>query len=313
MLWTDGDFVTAADLATLDQEVQAVATAENIDITNSIRRATEEAGETITRHMREWGWSWLGDGSVSPNHYAAVANIGRNAQGTRARVLLNQIPVTGLAGWSAVQRWAAYWSLYVFFRDAAQRSVSDRYAQKSMVYQAETHGRMWHTVRDLGLPVVRTPLACPGAKYDINPGTWDQSNVTLVNGSGTLTGAWDVAITYVDADNQTDNNQSAASARVQVTLQAGKVLRVDKSSLNPPNGTQPSQLRAVAVVQSWGKATHWNVWAGPAGGVLRLQNATPLTGNTFTFPGDPVTNTAPVGTGQWADVYIAFPVPVQRG
>src|SRR5262245_7018375 len=122
VLWTDADFITTADLATLDQEVADVATAEGITLEDangngSIHRAIEEAGDTIMRYMQVFG-GYLNTGTVSSNHYAAVMNIGLPSV-HRSKILLTQVVVSSLFknSWTPLKRWEAYWTLMAFYRD----------------------------------------------------------------------------------------------------------------------------------------------------------------------------------------------------
>lgn len=320
MLWTDADFISADDLTSLDNEVLAVATAEGIALedngtgTGVIHRAIEEAGDALLKHLQEFGGASYGAGDVSANHYMAIMNTGL-AVSNRTRVLLTQVIVTGNTPrtWTPLKRWAVYWSLMLFYRDAANRTNNDRYSEKEDGYRRHLHGTYWAAVRSLGLPVVFQPLPCPGALYEPEAGFWGTSNVVMVPGAGTVTGTYDVAITFVDGG-RSSNNESGPSQRVTVDLTPGSVLRVLLDGLMPPTGTQPACTRAQAVVP-YGRATHWNVYAGLSGETLKLQSSTALdiTTTAFTFSGDPATATTPVGTGQYPDTYMAFHNWNQRG
>ncbi|WP_321471144.1 hypothetical protein [uncultured Paludibaculum sp.] len=318
MLWTDADFVTADDLTSMDNEVLAVAAAENIVLDGSsgngvINRATEEAGDSLLKHMREFGGALYGDGSVSPNHYAAIMNTG-SPQAVRSRVLLSQIVVSGPVQkrWTPLKRWVVYWALMMFYRDAANRTQNDRYADKANAYRIALHGSYWAAAREAGLPIVRNPLPCPGAVYEPESGIWGPGNVSVVSGAGTVSGPVDVAITYVDASRE--NGESYPSARVTVDLQPGTVLKVDISSLTPPTGKQPASTRAQAIVP-YATATHWRVYAGESGGPLYQQEGLPLDIGTlsYTFTGDPLTGGVAAGTGQYPELYQAFQNWNQRG
>src|SRR5262249_56645057 len=100
MLWTDSDFITSADLVSLDGEVQAVASAEDIPLDNTatttgiIHRGIEEAGDRLMKYMQIFG-GYLNSGSVSANHYAAVMNLGQPSV-NRSKILLTQVVVTVL-------------------------------------------------------------------------------------------------------------------------------------------------------------------------------------------------------------------------
>lgn len=315
MLWTDADFISADDLVSLDAEVKDVASVESITLEGDngiIHRAIEEAGDTILKHMQVWGASLVGAGGVTSNHWAAVMNTGLDAV-HQSKVLLTQVVVSSLFGksWSAVKRWAAYWALMAFYRDAANRTNNDRYRVKQETYHGQLHNTYWEAVRSTGLPVAIRPLPCPGALYELNAGTWGNGNVSAVDGPG-VGGSYDVVVTW--ADSLQTNGESGPSARATATLEAGKVAQVDIGTLLPPTGAQPRATVPLAVV-TYGRATHWNVYAGPSGGVLRLQNAAPIPvgTQTYTLTGDPALTTPAVGTGQYPEQYLHFTTPVRRG
>lgn len=319
MLWTDADFVSASDLMKLDNEVNTVAGAEEIVLDGPagvLRHAVEEAGDALLKHLQEFGGTWFG-GDVTANHYAALMNVGSGVSTTeRVRALLNQIVVSGptAASWSALKRWATYWGLMVFYRDAANRTNSDRYTEKAESYSRQVHGMYWAAVRAAGLPVVVRPLPCPGALYEPNAGVWGSSNVSAVAGPGTLNASYDVAITYVDSGYNAGNNESHPSARLTVTLTSGNVLRVTLAGLVPPDGQQPLFSRAKAIVP-YCAATGWHIYAGPTGGTLWRQTVSPvpITTTTYTLGADPVSGTAQAGLGQVPEKYITFQNWVQRG
>lgn len=338
-LWTDIDFVTSADLITLDAEVASVAAVSGITLDDPnaglIHRALEEAGDSLLKYQQVFG-GYLSNQNVSGNHYNAVMNVGLPAI-NRSRILLNQVVPTSWTTlqWSAVKRWVAYWALHVFFRDAANRTLKDRYADKSTRYRKDVNTTYWDSVRAIGLPIVRQPLPMPGALYEpAVGGTWDENNVTTVAGAGTdATNAYDFAITWVDLTNyfgpyQKGNCESAPSEIVTMTLPStGNVFNVSITSLLAPNGVQHPSTLPLAVVP-YGVAKGWNVYAGKTGGPLYLQNATPLlTGITqgsaqagapatavtsFTFPADPLLSGPTADTGQFPDLYFTFQNVMQR-
>lgn len=317
MLWTDGDFITAADLASLDNEVAQVAAVDGLQIEDSgsavgvIHRALEEAGDALLLYTRQFAGGFMGDGSVTGAHYAAVMNTGQSSVVT-SKILLSQVVVSAAVAsqWSPVKRWCVYWALMLFYRDAANRTNNDRYADKSAGYRADLHGMYWSAVRNAGLPVVNNPLPCPGAKYEPDAGTWDATSLSLVPGSGNLTTDWDVAITWVGDGGV----ESHPSARATLSLTSGNVLRVSIASLMPPDGTQPAAQRALCAVP-YSKATGWNVYAGPKNGTLRLQTVTPVPIGTatYTLTANPVTNTRAAGQGQVPNRWMTLQTFLTRG
>jgi len=313
MLWTDGNWITTADMVSLDNEVLAVSSAESITLDQTIRRAIEEAGDALLKHMLAYGGTPWGNGSVSGGHYAAVMNTGI-PQAMRARVMLSQIVVSSPYGpgvWSPLKRWAVYWALMLFYRDAAMATTNGRYAGKAELYQRLLHSQYWEAVRAQGLPVVRTPMPSPGALYEPETGVWGSDNVSLVNGPGTVADDYDVAIAWIDDGNV----QSQPAAPVTVELIAGKVVSFDIASLTAPTGVVPAALRSQGALLGYGLAVGWHVYVGLTGGTMYRQTATPLpmAQTTYTLAGDPVAGTAQAGQGQFADHYIAFTRWNQRG
>lgn len=328
MLWTDADFVTSTDLITLDSEVQAVASAEDITLDDPvsgagiIHRGIEEAGDRLMKYLQQFGGA-LNNGQVSANHYAAVMNIGQSSI-NRAKVLRTQIVVSELSPlqWSTVKRWVAYWCLHCFFRDVANRTVKERYQDKEKRYLREANTIHWDALRALGVPVVTQPLPCPGAVYEPRAGVWGDSCLSAVAGPGALEGAVEVAVTWVDltagkyvSPDVPNNAESGPSAKATVTLASGQVAKVDISPLVPPNGAQPLGTLTLAAVPFL-TAGGWNVYAAQAGQPLRLQNSVPVPVGTkaYTLAGDPDATGWMVGSGQYAERYMTMPSGmIQRG
>lgn len=327
MLWTDQVFVTDNDLTRIDAQIPNVASAEGITMDGDnglIKGAIEEASNELQKLMIAFG-GYLNSGDLSANHVAAVLNVGIG-NSVRQKALLNQICVSGnsASSWNWVKQWAVHWTLRIFYRNAFGRTVNDRYEKKMNFYKDEITRRFQPTLYGLGLPIVLRPLFGPAAYFVVNPGTWDQSNLSLVSGAGTLdnTNSVDVVITYVDMSQanlyvssaQINNAESNPSQIATIVMQTGKVVEVSISSLNPPTGAQDPSTVLICVMSPL-KATHWNVYAGTHGSTLFLQNASPIpiATETFTFPGDPVLSGFPVGIGQYPDRRLSLLPMRQRG
>lgn len=324
MLWTDRLFVTVDDLTRIDSEVPSVAEAEGITLTGTrglIRGGIEEASFELQKKIISFG-GYLGSGDVTPNHLAAVLNVGLG-NAVRQKATLSQIVVSGESedSWNWVKQWACFWVLVNIYRDSFNRTVKDRYEGKMRYYQSELQRRITRTIDGLGVPIVLRPLAAPAAVFERDTGTWTSANVSKVVGSGTLDAVdLDVAITYVDTSaadlyvspSVRNNAESHPSERITVSAETGKVLSVDISSLNPPTGVQhPSQV-LVCVVSPM-KATHWNVYVGNKDGTLYLQNPTPIPIGTdsYTLSGDPVLSGFTAGIGQYASRRLSL-VPTRQ-
>jgi hypothetical protein len=324
MLWTDSVFITPDDLSRLDSEVAAVATANDITLTGNnglLRGAIEEVSNEMMKLVIAFG-GYLNSGDLSANHMAAVLNVGIG-NSVRQKVSLQQIivsaDVSGQWGW--VKQWAIFWALKTFYRDAFSRLGGDRYKTKMDFYKDELQRRIMPNMWALGVPITLRPLSRPAALFERATGTWDSTNVALEVGSGTLDGvSCDVVVTYCDMSQANlyvspdvpNNAESDASDTITIAMTAGNVIGVDISSLRPPTGTQhPSQVMVVVVAPL--KATHWNVYAGPTGGTLYLQNLAPIpiATTSFALPGDPVVSDYPLGNGQYAERRLSL-VPTRQ-
>jgi hypothetical protein len=254
---------------------------------------------------------------------AAVLNIGSTSSVTR-KVLPSQIVVSGDTEQTcdSIKTWAMFWTLYVFYRDAFNRTVKDRYEGKMRHYKSELTRRVTPTMTGLGIPMVLSPLPAPGAVFERASGTWDSDSVTMVDGSGTAAGNYSFAVTYVDMEasspyvdyDDNGNAESHPSIRATKTITSGHVASIDITLLNPPTGVQHPSQRMLASVSPL-KATHWNVWAGLSTGDLYLQNAAPIpiATKTYLFAGDPTLSGDLVGLGQYPDRRFAIVPMRQRG
>ncbi len=316
-LLVDSDFVTLADLIALDAEVAEISDGEDIKIEGDqgiARQAWGEVADTLTAEMQTFGGgiiTWPGTLST----YGAFGI-------SRPRIRMNHVVVTTSEARrdSALHHWMTYKTLVLFYRAASNRLLNDRFEQKWKRFTEDTKDR-WNRLWAAGLPMVARPLACPGAIHELNAGTWDSTNVTAVSGgSSTDEQRYDVAITwtdsgYVSATNP-QNGESGPSATITVTVPASNVIRVSIASLNPPSS-------AAAMIQRRGiadgpyitrDASGWNVYAGPAGGTMTLQNSTPIpiATTSYTFSSAPTTGSA-LYPGQFPDANYTFMRMLNRG
>lgn len=319
MLWTDGLFVSVNDLLQIDSEVEDVAEAEEISISGrygAIATAITEATQPLHEMLVAFG-GYLGGGDVSPNHIAAVMNVGLGSA-VRYRALPNQIVVSGETDlvWGHMRKWVSHLALSIIYRNANNRTVKDRYESKMRAYKSEINRSILPAVRQLGIPLVIRPLSAPGALFERNSGDWDESNVGTTAGSGTLDDqVVEVAVTFVDMTDASlyvsstvkHNAESAGSDKIKVMLTTGNVVTVDISSLNPPDGTQPRSLQIMCVMAPL-TATHWNVYVGKSGKNLYLQNGTPIPIATkvHTLSGDPTFSGSILDSGQYQERRISI-------
>lgn len=284
MLFTDGNFVATADLQIIDGEFQDVATEEGITVDASasslITRSLSELGEDLTSKFQNFSGYLMGIG-MDNNHVAAVLNVLSTAI-NRPRAFLNQVVVSEPNPTKLpVKRWAEYICLHAFYRAVYHRKLNDRYEKKMLMYEKEKKAA-WARLKGNGVPIVLTPLPAPAAGLEYNPGTWADTANVMDYGSGSSDPGttYQVAVTwvaippYVSASVQ-GNGESAGSTIISHALAAGKFLKVDITSLNPPNG-MPAAIGTADGVYSPVVATHWNMYVGAKTGPLYLQNASPI-------------------------------------
>ena len=328
MLWTDADFITTQDLMAIDAEVSGVAAAEEIPLesptgTGMIHQAIEGCGDTLMKYLQVFG-GYLTNGTVSANHTAAVMNLGIPSI-NRSKILLGQVVTSSLhpLAWTPLKRWGVYWALYVFYNNAANRREQDRYRAKAENYRHDANSRYWDAVRSTGVPIVRSPLPCPGAVWEPGTGIWADSALSQVAGAGTVTDNFNVVVTWVDqtpgrytSAQYPGNAESAPSRALNIDLVPGNVLNIDITALVPPSGKQHPGTLPFAVVD-YMKATGWNVYAGVTPGPLYLQTPSPLpvATKTWTANADPLVGTPQAGNGQYADLFMSLPSGgiLQRG
>ena len=325
MLWTDSVFITSSDLTRIDSQVPLLANTEKIVLDGDdglLRTAVEEVTNEMMKLIISFG-GYLNSGDLTANHLAAVLNVGIG-NSVRQKIGMQQIVVSGdIPGqFNPVKQWAVFWALRTFYRNAFARVTDDRFEKKMTFYKDEIVRRLQPSLFALGIPIVIRPMVRPGAYFEVNSGTWDTNNVSLVAGPGTLNGvSWDVVITYADNSQgnfyqsaaKRNNCESSGSERVTVPMTTGNVLSVNIDSLNPPTGAQfPAQVMVVVVSPL--KACVWNIYAGQTGGPLYLQNLVPIPigQTTYTLPGDPVTSGQQVGLGQYPDRRLSLVPSRQR-
>ncbi len=316
MLWTDQNFVTAADLASIDPDVTATAVAQDIDLPTTIQRGLEDAGRFLEGKLVSFA-TYVSSNDLSANHLAAVFYTGSQPN-QRRRISLEQIVITGRNAtvWSELKQWVVNRVLMQFYLSASNRAEGDRYEEKLGTYRKRDRLEAWPALKASGVPIVYRPMPTPAAAWARQPGTWAASAVA---GAGTATVAYDVAITFVDNslylnETQQHNAQSDPSARKSITLTTGHVIQADITSLlNLPNSqVAPEQLARGFVVQM--TASGWNVWVGQTGQALFLQNATPIDIGTKTYvlAGDPVLSGYSAGLGQYAEAFLTIPELINR-
>lgn len=326
MLWTDQDFVSVADLATMDNDIVATATAQQIDLTLSIRRGLEEAGRYLEANMISFS-TYVSSQDLSSNHFNAVHYTGTQPN-ARRRFSLEQIVISGrnINYWSELKLWAVNRVLMVFYFTASNKAEDDRYEAKYEMYKKRDIEEMWPLFKKTGLPVVTRPMPRPMAAQARNAGSFSVTRTAMdfVSTQANL----DVGISFVDQslyinEASSKNGQSDVSDRVTLRVYGNEpdVVQVDITNLNPPDGTLPPDQMARGFIIPL-TATGWNIWAGTVGGVLQLVNALPIPIATKTRVLNVTAGLTLIttdyagpnpGTGQYAEAYYTIPDLFFRG
>lgn len=289
-LLTDNIQVTIADLRTLEPEIAQISEESEVVIEGPlgiIADAWEQCADLLV--ARCTGYGGLPD--------IDLANI---------------VATDPLRKMSSLQRWMAYQSLVLFFRAATARIVNDRYQRKMELHEGAL-AQAWAKLRNTGLQTISNPLPCPAAAFLRGSGSWDETDLSDVAGGSVQATPYDVAITAVDASRSTAI-ESGSSQVITFPLPANRTLRVSTARVGwaiPP--TRLATFGSLAPSQA--RATHWNIYLGPAGGELRLQTASPVSIGTVAYelPAPPFSGTSRVlGTGQLADGIYQFPNIVHR-
>jgi hypothetical protein len=198
----------------------------------------------------------------------------------------------------------AYSTLVQLYLAAVNRVVNDNYDAKIDRFNTEV-SRLWMGLKTVGIPIVVTPLPCPGAVHEVGVGIWDVNNVLKVAGAASG-GPFEIVATWTGASYTSatikGNQESYSSARIAVVPIASEVIRVDITSLVPIT----SSLQNLGVADgayNLVTPTGWNVYAGTPGGRMFLQNSTPIpiATKTYTFAADPVLSGTVLDDGQTPD------------
>lgn len=312
MLITDSDCLTTADLAAVDPECSKVAASQNPPITldgagSIIRQTLNEACSDITARFQNFS-GYLVSPGINLAHMAAVSNI-LSTSISRPRMRLNQVVAIGPdPSRQDIKLWLTHSALRALYRAAYARFTkdSDRFERKMDFYATEEI-RVWRNIESSGVPVVLSPIPCPGAIREPNAGAWGQANVTAGGSGSTETGnSYFVAITwtgvpYVSQTNKA-NAESGPSATVQISVAAAQVLSVSIVGLNPPSSTTPNVGTADGLYTQI-PAAGWNIYVGMSADAMYLQNATPLalTTTSHALADAPVLSGYVMGLGQACD------------
>lgn len=307
--WTDRSSVLSiSDLSNIESEITRVAADEAVDINAIIVQAQSECGDKILELTQKFS-NTLSNGATSLAHNLAVNNWGPST-GNRNRIRLGQIVGVDFQR-SAMTTWILYETLSLFYRTCAGRAASmdDRYRTKFKQYADLVENKYYPRFFTQGVPIVNTPLPCPGAVGERGSGVFGSGNVSSAVHAGPAGGTYDVSISWVAIPtyqgpqaNKKNNGESAPSATVTQDITSGHVLSVSIVGLTPPDGNALPWSQGQAFVAN-GVATHWNLYVGANGGTQYLQNAspTPLATTSLTLSADPLLSGYSVDSGQYFD------------
>ncbi len=253
MLLTDGLPNDTESLRVYESGVLDVSNMEGIDLVVKLHLALEEISEDIL--------------DILLSHSTDMAAMLRRTKGVSDVVVSPQM-----------KRWHALHTLEVFYRDAFNNQLNDRYQVKALEYQELARAARLHTVR-FGIGLVNNPI--PRA---------DVPQVTFILGSPSPASYY-IQVSWVSAAGQ----EGAPSILMAFDGAANQVPVIQ--AVNPPAG-----------------ATGFNVYASLAPTTLALQNSSPVAvGGPFTLnESGPVTGIAP-GTGQVPDSYVTGGSSFTRG
>jgi hypothetical protein len=252
-LFIDGPPSSIEDLSAQDSQLLDVATVEGIDVTQKLELAHEEIGielYSLLNRMRPAGFLlWI---SVKPN-------------------------LTGVVLTPPLKQWHTYRALEMFYADAYNSQLNDRYAGKRDQFH-ELAKKAYDKVIEAGVGMVLSPVPRP-------------ETPALSPTAGSLPdNLYYVTTTWVNR-----GNEESAPARPSSIMTSASTFLVQA-------GEAPSGV------------TGWNVYAGTDLKSLRLQNEVELSpGDTWVQPDTMATTGRRAGHGQPQDYHQPVPRMLQRG
>lgn len=256
MLLTDGCPNTTEDLRVYESAILDVASEEMINLDTKLKLATEEISEIVLNIL------------LDHTSVATGGDMARRALGVSDVVVTRQL-----------KRWHSLYTLAIFYRDAYNNQLNDRYLAKWNEYLLLARGAR-DTVLQYGIGLVTTPIPEAGTPV-------------LGSAPGLLPATvYYVQITWVSASGAEGNPGKATAFEAPVA-----------SLLTVTNG---SNVPAVA--------TAFNVYVGLTNCPLTLQNSSPIPiGQTFTETSTGLVAGVPAGMGQSPDMYVTGGSILRRG
>jgi hypothetical protein len=256
MLLTDGCPNTTEDLRVYESSILDVSSGEMINLDTKLRLATEEISEIVLNIL------------LDHSNVAVGGDVLRRMLGVSDVVVTRQL-----------KRWHALHTLAIFYRDAFNNQLNDRYEAKWNEYRLLARGAR-EIALQYGIGLVTIPIPQAG---------------TPVLGSvpGLLPATvYYVQITWVSATGQQGNPSKATAFEAPLA-----------SLLTVTNGVNPPPV-----------ATGFDVYIGLTEGTTTLQNSLPIAiGQTFTEADSGLVAGIAVGMGQLPDLFITGGSNLRRG
>jgi hypothetical protein len=247
-LFTDGNVASIEDLRDYESSILQTASVENIDISAKLKLAHRGIGFEIATHLAQHG-------------FKAPADLNR--------VVVSQ----------AILHWHCLHTLEIFYRDAYNSQVNDRYLGKWKEY-TKAANRARASAMALGIGMVGS--AIPKAEVPA---------VTTHAGGGLGTRSYYVAISWQAAN-------GAVGEQSQPLV------------INAPLST----LVRVAAGEPPATATGWHVYVGESDSDLRRQNISPLALRAeWLEPGTGLRSDLPAVPAQTPDWYVRTDRVLPRG
>jgi hypothetical protein len=256
MLLTDGNPNTSEDLRVYESAILDVSSTETINLETKLTLATEEISEILLNIL------------LDNTRIVSGGDILRRSLG------VSDVVVTG-----QLKRWHALYTLAIFYRDAYNNQLNDRYLAKWNEYLLLARGARDITTQ-YGIGRVLTPIPQAGAPAmnvvpGLLPATVYYVQISWISATG-AEGTPGTAIAY----------EAPVASLVTVT-----------NCTNVP---------AVA--------TAFNVYMGLTDCTATLQNSVPIAiGQTFVEATSGLVTGLPAGTGQSPDLYVTGGSILRRG
>lgn len=256
MLLTDGSPNTTEHLRVYESAILDVSSEEMINLDTKLRLATEEIGEIVLNIL------------LDHTSVAAGGDTLRRSLGVSDVVVTRQL-----------KRWHALYTLAIFYRDAYNNQLNDRYLAKWNEYLLLARGAR-ETTLQYGIGLVTTPIPQAGTPV-------------LGSAPGLLPATvYYVRITWVSATGAEGNPSLSTAFEAPIA-----------SLLTVTNG---SSVPTVAM--------GFNVYIGLTNCPTTLQNSSPIPiGQVFTEASTGLVAGVAAGMGQLPDLYITGGSILRRG